>query len=201
MTCDEFKFLWRTRTDSPETLKRLFDHRSRCNDGCWKAKNGANEINCEQFDELIRNGVVLDEVPFIRCLEHIGHCKDHSDPKRMCCAEKIYHTPLQRRPRLLVMTQSYRDSGMVGLVPTGPVKAYASYIKDDTRDVINAAQDKFPEVSVVFNAKFEYGYDGHPSNGHRTCALIGDGYARVTDAMPVSMQSQGRERSPHRTLA
>jgi hypothetical protein len=87
---------------------------------------------------------------------------------------------------MIVLTQSYRESGLKGLEPIGPVRAKVSYIKDYIQDVCEEAAKQMPFADYIFKAKFKWFIIGHPSNGDNApgngglwgCVLIGDAYKK-----------------------
>lgn len=86
---------------------------------------------------------------------------------------------------VIVLTQSYHDSGLTGLEPLGIV--FAENYTDKRFRSRDRALMKLQELAAsrgashVFNLKFDENYCGHPSNDDWTCRVIGDAYRSVEE--------------------
>lgn len=76
-----------------------------------------------------------------------------------------------------IFTQSYRDSGLEGLVPMGVVFV-KDWICEGKAGAIEAMRKQLTDkgIQFVFNCHFEFSYWGHPDNGKYTCEMMGDAY-------------------------
>jgi hypothetical protein len=81
---------------------------------------------------------------------------------------------------MIVSTQSWRESGIGDVTLVGAVKAVAFYVNlDNIEEAIANLAKKYPDVDYVFNAKFTYTLQGHPSNDKvHHCYVTGDAYKR-----------------------
>lgn len=103
---------------------------------------------------------------------------------------------MDRSKTVIVLTCNINDSGIINsLEPVGPMTGIIYYCGQGNtflEKVTEYCKNAFPNADFVFNAKFTFTYNGHPSYGEFDCRITGDVYRYTPDPNPSRQLAQDK---------
>jgi hypothetical protein len=79
---------------------------------------------------------------------------------------------------MILLTQSYRESGLTDLIPIGIIRHEKYYYKGMEDLLKELKKDYGKKYDYIFNVRMEFSYLGHPGNNDYKVILTGDGYKK-----------------------